>query len=49
MGTPFKMAQPMIPGGLLHQMFEMETGGAIDQEKGGQSFGKLHGFILPSV
>lgn len=36
MGTPFKMAQPMIPGGLLHQMFEVKTGGAINQKKGGQ-------------
>ena len=25
MGVPFKMAQPMIPGGLLHTMYEVQA------------------------
>lgn len=36
MGTPFGMAQPMIPGGLLHTMFELKKSGGYDQSKGGQ-------------
>ena len=36
MGVPFKMAQPMIPGGLLHTMYEVQAGGHYDQDKGGQ-------------
>ena len=36
MGTPFKMAQPMIPSGLLHTMYELKTGGGYDQSRGGQ-------------
>ena len=36
MNTPFKMAQPMIPGGLLHTMYEVRAGGHYDQDKGGQ-------------
>lgn len=36
MGTPFKMAQPMIPEGLMHTMYEVKTGGGVDQSKGGQ-------------
>ena len=34
MGVPFKMAQPMIPGGLLHTMYEVQAGGHYDQDKG---------------
>ena len=26
MGIRFKMAQPMIPGGLLHTMYEVQAG-----------------------
>ena len=36
MGIRFKMAQPMIPGGLLHTMYEVQAGGHYDQDKGGQ-------------
>ena len=36
MGVPFKMAQPMIPGGLLHNMYEVQAGGHCDKDKGGQ-------------
>lgn len=36
MDTPFRMAQPMIPGGLLHTMYEVKASGSYDQSKGGQ-------------
>lgn len=32
----FKMAQPMIPNGLLHTMYELKSGGVFDQTNGGQ-------------
>ena len=36
MDALFKMAQPMIPDGLLHIMYELKAGGKYDQENGGQ-------------
>ena len=36
MVVPFKIAQPMIPGGLLHTMYEVQAGGHYDQDKGVQ-------------
>ena len=36
MGILFKMAQPQIPGGLLHTMYELQSGGKYDQDQGGQ-------------
>ena len=36
MGILFKMAQPMIPSGLLHTMYEIRASGHYDQSKGGQ-------------
>ena len=35
MGT-FKMAQPTIPRGLLHTMYDLKAGSKFDQAKGGQ-------------
>ena len=29
-------AQPMIPEGLLHEMYEMKSGASFNQENGGQ-------------
>lgn len=34
--NPFASAQPAIPGGLLHTMYEVTAGGSYDQAKGGQ-------------
>ena len=31
-----KMAQPTIPRGLLHTMYELKAAGGYDQTKGGQ-------------
>lgn len=36
MGNVFKMAQPKIPTGLLHEMFEIVRSGSYDKDKGGQ-------------
>lgn len=36
MANVFKMAQPKIPGGLLHDMFEIVRSGSYDKDKGGQ-------------
>lgn len=32
----FGGAQPMIPEGLLHEMYEIQSGAAFDQKNGGQ-------------
>lgn len=32
----FTYAQPMIPGGLLHDMYEIQSGSGFSQESGGQ-------------
>lgn len=32
----FKMAQPVIPRGLLHTMYDLKAGSKFDQAKGGQ-------------
>ena len=32
----FKMAQPTIPRGLLHTMYDLKAGSKFDQAKGGQ-------------
>jgi len=32
----FTYAHPMIPGGLLHDMYEIESGSGFSQENGGQ-------------
>lgn len=32
----FAYAQPMIPGGLLHDMYEIQSGSSFSQENGGQ-------------
>ena len=37
-------AKPMIPNGLLHEMFEIKSGAAFQQDNGGQAaevFGEL--------
>lgn len=36
MAGSFKMAQPMIPPGMMHVMYEVVTSGSYDQSKGGQ-------------
>lgn len=36
MANIFKMAQPMIPDGLLHTMYEIKASGGYDQDNGGQ-------------
>ena len=33
----FKMAQPVIPRGLLHTMYDLKAGSKFDQAKGGQT------------
>lgn len=41
MGT-FKMAQPTIPRGLLHTMYDLKAGSKFDQAKGASgSLGEL--------
>ena len=51
--SSFAYAQPMIPNGLLHEMFEIKSGAAFQQDKGGQYIpGKetrisFRGVILP--
>lgn len=32
----FTYAQPMIPGGILHDMYEIQSGSSFSQENGGQ-------------
>lgn len=34
--SAFKMAQPVIPRGLLHTMYDLKAGSKFDQAKGGQ-------------
>lgn len=34
--SAFKMAQPVIPRGLLHTMYDLKAGSKFDQSKGGQ-------------
>ena len=49
----FGGAQPQIPAGLLHDMFEIQSGGTFDQDNGGQWIPgtdkrvKFKGVVLP--
>ena len=51
--SSFAYAKPMIPNGLLHEMFEIKSGAAFQQDNGGQYIpGKetrisFRGVILP--
>ena len=49
----FRMAQPMIPAGMMHTMYEIQKDGYYDPDKGGQWVPTgpvkvpFHGVVLP--